>query len=1031
MHATAFHVFRTAQRPISRLACRTIAGTRHPLPRRSFHRSAISYRIPEEPSPVESDRYEEISENRENGLNGTEAKDEAEHPPVEAQREDATAAGLRESLDLDDANIGIEHAVSLQSQEQVQGEGKNDEELTEDPNHQVDVENLALSQRRQTRYGSGRLRPNRPRTPEGLPPIVIPEWFFKKNVLCAGDDVSEGTLAVYSGGSGSEGTVEFPTHLEDISDPDLPSTQTAKYTINVDVYREIMSATRSGLTLRPPRNILMTSIPRPLLHLQCPKEDGTLYLDSVVDTVAGKLDADVIRLDPDDLAQLVGTYVDENVAWSWSKIAVLGFQAQKVAGKLEDYEKDLRAAEDAADLDGAEDDTPISRMFPFLSRPNRPRKKSPVVSTFNFPLASLLNTARSRATSSPSSENMPNFEVFAAQSDSNSQQQIKSASEQWLDLKLSAVLDALIGAADAKRAMSSVGTSEAVAQNAVRTSRAVIVQVKDYKLLNALPDGRPVLKKLRDAINKRWFDGRPMLMLGTTATDEVESALSKPEIQILQSDVIEGETRTIFVPPDRRQEQDDVFESDEKARIRRINIRHTEDMIVKLAGGNFDPSLTIDIENGLDTATAFSSDLEDQIWAYPRVHRLAITIIGQSGLKSSVSIDGIAFTKAYRLLEASDKAKFAWGAAELKEEDDEVEAALQDSTEPAKVVKDKIKKIRIEGTAHEKKLLGGVISPVDIHTTFTDVRAPKETVEALKTLTSLSLIRPEAFSYGVLATDKIPGLLLYGPPGTGKTLLAKAVAKESGATVLEVSGAEVSDMYVGEGEKNVKAIFSLAKKLSPCVVFIDEADSLLGSRSSESSKRTTHREIINQFLREWDGLKDLSAFIMVATNRPFDLDDAVLRRLPRRLLVDLPVEKDREAILKIHLKDEILDESVSLATLAKETPFYSGSDLKNVAVSAAMACIREENEVASKHIGEEPYVYPPKRILLKHHFTKALDEISASISEDMSTLSAIRKFDEKYGDRRGRRKKASSLGFGGTTVPERDSEAARVRKMEA
>ena len=226
-----------------------------------------------------------------------------------------------------------------------------------------------------------------------------------------------------------------------------------------------------------------------------------------------------------------------------------------------------------------------------------------------------------------------------------------------------------------------------------------------------------------------------------------------------------------------------------------------------------------------------------------------------------------------------------------------------------------------------------------------------------------------------------------------------------------------------------RAIFSLAKKpCAPCVVFIDEADSLLGSRSSESSKRTTHREIINQFLREWDGLKDLSAFIMVATNRPFDLDDAVLRRLPRRLLVDLPVEKDREAILKIHLKDEILDESVSLANLARETPFYSGSDLKNVAVSAAMACIREENEVASNHTGEEPYVYPPKRILLKHHFAKALDEISASISEDMSTLSAIRKFDEKYGDRRGRRKKASSLGFGGTTVPERDSEAARVRK---
>src|SRR5271170_8248496 len=136
--------------------------------------------------------------------------------------------------------------------------------------------------------------------------------------------------------------------------------------------------------------------------------------------------------------------------------------------------------------------------------------------------------------------------------------------------------------------------------------------------------------------------------------------------------------------------------------------------------------------------------------------------------------------------------------------------------------------------------------------------------------------------------------------------------------MLEVSAAEINDMYVGEGEKNVKALFSLAKKLSPCVVFIDEADALFSSRTS-GHQRVSHRELLNQFLKEWDGMSNDSAgaFIMVATNRPGDLDEAVLRRLPRRLLVDLPVEKDREAILQIHLKDEILDGSISLATLAK------------------------------------------------------------------------------------------------------------------
>ena len=1029
MHAAAFHILQTAQRPISRRACRTIAGSRQSVSLRNFHPSTVSYQRPQNPIPTESDRYEENAENGETGSNGSEAEDGLGDRPDGARGENARSLGTSDALDTDSASIGIESAVSLQSEEQIQSP-RTEEGLLGDSNQAGDAENLSISQRRQPKYGSGgRMRPNRPRAPEGLPPVAIPEWFLKRNVICAGNDVLERTLSVDQGKSIFDKRVENFTHPEDNTESDLTSTLKTKYNLNINVYEEIVSATRSGLLLRPPRNIPLTSVPRPFLHLQCPKEDGTLYLDSVVEAVTQKLSADLIRLDADDLAQIVGSYVDENLAWSWSKIAILGFEVQKVAGRLEDYEKDMRAVDDTAELD-TEDDSPISRaMLPFLNKINRPRKTTTsAISAFSFPLSSFLSTARPRAIASPSSENMPKFEMFATQGDLNSQQPLKSPSEQWFDLKVFAALDALIGAADAKRAMSSIDTTDGAAQDAPSRPRGVIVQLKDFKLLNAIPDGRALLKKLRDVINKRWFDGRPVLMLGTTSTEELEPTCSKAEIQVLQSDVIDGETRTILVPPNRTQEQDVVFVTDEKVRIRDINIRHTEDMIMKLGGGNLHPSLSINLENGIDTATTFLSDLEDQVWSYPRVHRLATTIIG---LNPSISnIDGTTLTQAYRLLKASDDVKFAWGAAELKDED-EVEAVLQDSKNPAKVFKDKIKKIRHDATAHEKKLLGGVVSPWDIRTTFSDVHAPQETVEALKTLTSLSLTRPEAFSYGVLATDKIPGLLLYGPPGTGKTLLAKAVAKESGATVLEVSGAEVTDMYVGEGEKNVKAIFSLAKKLSPCVVFIDEADSLLGSRSSESSKRTTHREIINQFLREWDGLKDLGAFIMVATNRPFDLDDAVLRRLPRRLLVDLPVEKDREAILRIHLKDEVLDESVSLASLARETPFYSGSDLKNVAVSAAMACIREENDLASKYTGGELYQYPPKRLLMKHHFVKGLDEISASISEDMGTLSAIRKFDERYGDRRGRRKKASSLGFGGTTVPERDSEAARVRKIKA
>jgi len=249
-------------------------------------------------------------------------------------------------------------------------------------------------------------------------------------------------------------------------------------------------------------------------------------------------------------------------------------------------------------------------------------------------------------------------------------------------------------------------------------------------------------------------------------------------------------------------------------------------------------------------------------------------------------------------------------------------------------------------------------------------------------------------------------------------------------------------------------------------------------------ERTSHRDILNQFLKEWDGLNDLSVFVMVATNRPFDLDDAVIRRLPRRLLVDLPTQADRKEILRIHLAGEQLDAAVDLDDLAKRTPFYSGSDLKNVAVSTALACVKEENEVAAKAAAEatlstppetgarvaetasdadaastpafahhtdsptsppaasEPiastaasptshlvrgvnYNFPAVRTLLPRHFDAALQEISASISEDMSSLSAIKKFDEQFGDKKGKKGKK---GFGfGENMGKRDENAARVR----
>ncbi|RKP24541.1 P-loop containing nucleoside triphosphate hydrolase protein, partial [Syncephalis pseudoplumigaleata] len=171
---------------------------------------------------------------------------------------------------------------------------------------------------------------------------------------------------------------------------------------------------------------------------------------------------------------------------------------------------------------------------------------------------------------------------------------------------------------------------------------------------------------------------------------------------------------------------------------------------------------------------------------------------------------------------------------------------------------------------------------------FKDVIAATSTIRALQTLISLPLLYPDHFNHGVLTDHALTGILLFGPPGTGKTMLAKAVAAESGSSMLEIKGSDIYDKYVGESEKNVRAIFSVARKMAPCVIFIDEVDALFASRGSDIGSGSGKRETVNQFMAEWDGLRsglrNRGVTVLCATNRPFDLDDAVLRRMPRRIL---------------------------------------------------------------------------------------------------------------------------------------------------
>jgi SpoVK/Ycf46/Vps4 family AAA+-type ATPase len=218
--------------------------------------------------------------------------------------------------------------------------------------------------------------------------------------------------------------------------------------------------------------------------------------------------------------------------------------------------------------------------------------------------------------------------------------------------------------------------------------------------------------------------------------------------------------------------------------------------------------------------------------------------------------------------------------------------------------------------------------------------------------------------------------------------------------------AEIFASAVGDSEKNIKAIFSLSRKLDPCVIFIDEADSLFRARGAVEWHH--HREVVNQFLKEWDGLtsnKSRSGFLMVATNRPFDLDEAVIRRLPRRILVDMPTKEDRESILKNYLKDELLGPGVKLSELSAEAKNFTGSDLMNLCVAAAFACeyeqvekLKEESKGLSPRQRQKFMENSAKdtshRTLHLRHFEKAKQEVASSV--DVKSIRKIREFNNLF-----------------------------------
>ncbi len=232
--------------------------------------------------------------------------------------------------------------------------------------------------------------------------------------------------------------------------------------------------------------------------------------------------------------------------------------------------------------------------------------------------------------------------------------------------------------------------------------------------------------------------------------------------------------------------------------------------------------------------------------------------------------------------------------------------------------------------------------------TFKDVAGAEEAKEELEEIKEF-LKSPEKFNK---LGAKIPkGVLLVGPPGTGKTLLAKAVAGESNVPFFSISGSDFVEMFVGVGASRVRDLFKKAKESSPAIIFIDEIDAVGRMRGAGLGGGHDEREqTLNQLLVEMDGFEaNQGVILMAATNRPDVLDPALLRpgRFDRQVIVDRPDLKGRTQILKVHAADKPIAKNVSLETIAKQTPGFTGADLANLLNEAALLAARKSKKTIS------------------------------------------------------------------------------------
>ncbi|KAI9662896.1 MAG: hypothetical protein M1821_007943 [Bathelium mastoideum] len=276
--------------------------------------------------------------------------------------------------------------------------------------------------------------------------------------------------------------------------------------------------------------------------------------------------------------------------------------------------------------------------------------------------------------------------------------------------------------------------------------------------------------------------------------------------------------------------------------------------------------------------------------------------------------------------------------------------------DPRGRLRDRPRKEDFQLSSYEQTIAMEVVAPDEIPISFDDIGGLDDIIEELKESVIYPLTLPHLYASSSSLLSAPSGVLLYGPPGCGKTMLAKALAHESGACFINLHISTLTEKWYGDSNKLVNAVFSLARKLQPSIVFIDEIDAVLGQR--RTGEHEASGMVKAEFMTHWDGLTSTNSLgtpqricILGATNRPQDIDEAILRRMPKRFAVPLPSASQRRRIFALVLRDTRLapppqasrqpDERFDLEALVRASRGMSGSEIKEACRDAAMMPVRE------------------------------------------------------------------------------------------